>query len=157
MTRLNKMIQPRIHDPYFVASKYQDPSVCMKCGVVFSAGIFEWRSTPPERALKMVCPACRRIDDGYEGGLVVLEGEFLRGHRGDVINTVKRVEAAEKQQRPLERIMDLKLEDDRIEVRTTYEHLARRIGQAVNSAYKGDLKLQYSEGEKFLRVRWRRD
>jgi hypothetical protein len=157
MARLNRLIQPQIHDPYFVASKYQDPSVCTKCGLVFSAGIFEWRETPPEKAQKMVCPACRRIDDGYEGGQVLLEGDFLQGHKTDVINTLRRAEQGEKQQRPLERIMDMKVDGDRIEVRTTYEHLARRIGQAIHNAYKGDLKLQYSEGEKFLRVRWRRD
>ncbi len=57
----------------------------------------------------------------------------------------------------LERIMSTKVDDDRIEVSTTYEHLARRIGEAVNSAYKGEITLQYAEGEKLVRVHWRRD
>lgn len=157
MARYDRRIQEYTHDPYFVKGKYQDPSVCTKCGLVFHDGIFEWLDTMPVNAQKMTCPACRRIDDAYEGGHVVLEGAFLTGHRNDVINTIKKAEEAEKRQRPLERIMGLTVADDRIEVRTTYEHVARRIGQAVNSAYKGDLKLQYLDGEKFVRVHWKRD
>jgi hypothetical protein len=157
MARYDRLIQEYNHDPYFVKGKYQDPSICRKCSLVFHDGIFEWLDAMPAKAQKMTCPACRRIDDAYEGGHVVLEGAFLMGHRNDVINTIKRAEEAEKRQRPLERIMGLSIADDRIEVRTTYEHVARRIGQAVNSAYKGDLKLQYLDGEKFVRVYWKRD
>lgn len=73
------------------------------------------------------------------------------------MNTIKKAGESEKRLRPLERIMDLSIGDDRIEVKTTYEHIARRIGQAVHSAYKGDLKLQYADGEKFVRVHWKRD
>jgi hypothetical protein len=138
--------------------KYQDPSVCTECGVVFRDGAFEWLDrAPPENAKKMVCPACRRIDDHYAGGLLLLEGAFLKNHRDEIVNAVRNTEGSEKARRPLERIMDMTVGDDKIEVRTTYEHLARRIGEAVHSAYKGDLKLSYSEDEKFIRVHWRRD
>ena len=45
----------------------------------------------------------------------------------------------------------------RIEIVTTYEHLARRMGETVHRAYKGDLRLQHQEGEKFIRVFWKRE
>ncbi|OPY68901.1 MAG: hypothetical protein A4E57_01500 [Syntrophorhabdaceae bacterium PtaU1.Bin034] len=157
MARLDRMIQPYIHDPYFVREKYQDPSVCTKCNLVFHDGIFEWLDTTPPSAQKMVCPACRRIEDSYEGGNVVLEGAFLKDHRSDVLNIIRNVEQLQKRKRPLERIMSILPTDERIEIKTTYEHLARRIGEAVNKAYKGELKLQYREAEKFIRVYWRRD
>jgi hypothetical protein len=105
----------------------------------------------------MVCPACRRISDNYEGGHVVLEGTFVTNHRDEVVNAVKKAEQLEKRQRPLERIMNIVVGGDRIEVKTTYEHMARRIGQAVHKAYRGELKLQYLEAEKFVRVHWKRD
>src|SRR5208283_4577587 len=120
-----------------------DPSVCAKCNLVFHDGVFDWTDGALPNARRMVCPACKRIDDNYEGGHVVLEGAFLAGHKEDVVNTIKKAGEQEKRQRPLERIMDLVVAKDRIEVRTTYEHVARKIGQAVHKAYKGDLKMQY--------------
>jgi hypothetical protein len=157
MARYDKLIQEEIHDPYFVKERYHDPSVCTKCNVVFNDGIFEWLDPMPENARNMVCPACRRIDDGYAGGHAVLEGAFLADHKDEVLNIIRNTGQSEKAVRPLERIMGITVADDRIEVKTTYEHIARRIGEAVHHAYKGDLKLQYLEGEKFIRVRWRRD
>lgn len=157
MARYDRLIQEYNHDPYFVKEKYQDPSVCVKCNLVFHDGLFEWLGTVPADAQKMVCPACRRIDDDYEGGHVVLQGAFLSDHKNDVENIIRNTEHTEKRYRPLERIMGVIDKGDRIEVKTTYEHLARRIGDAVHKAYKGKLKLQYLEAEKFVRVYWKRD
>ncbi|MDQ7055715.1 MAG: hypothetical protein Q9M89_04210 [Persephonella sp.] len=47
-------------------------------------------------------------------------------------------------------------EDGKIVITTTYEHLARRIGEAVHRAYKGNLNFQYPEGTKYIRVHWER-
>ena len=157
MERHDRFIQEDVHDPYFVKEKHPDPAVCTKCGVVFRDGIFEWLGRPPENAQKMVCPACRRIDDKYAGGEVRLEGAFLEKHREEVANLVKNTEESEKGRRPLERIIEITIGTGRIDVRTTYEHLARRIGEAVHRAFKGELKLVYSEDEKFIRVQWKRD
>jgi hypothetical protein len=157
MERKDRLIQENIHDPYFNKTKLHDPSVCEKCGVVFRNGVFDWTDTVPPGAEKMLCPACRRIGDRFEGGTVSLEGQFLSDRKQEIMNIIKNTEKAEKGLRPLERIMNIIESDDRIEVTTTYEHLARRIGEAVNSAYKGNLELQYGEGKKYIRVRWRRD
>jgi hypothetical protein len=157
MTRHDKLIQERIHDPYFVKEKYHDPAVCTKCGVAFREGIFGWPEKTPENALKMVCPACKRVDDGYAGGEVLLEGAFLAKHRDEVVNIIRNAEQSEKAQRPLERIMDVVIGENRIAVKTTYEHMARRIGEAVNRAFKGELRLAYSEDDKFIRVNWTRN
>ncbi|HHG73949.1 MAG TPA: ATPase, partial [Persephonella sp.] len=72
--RKDRLIQEYIHDPYFTKEKYPDPSICERCGVVFHEGVFQWIEPPPKNAEKMICPACRRIEDRYEGGIVVLEG-----------------------------------------------------------------------------------
>ena len=157
MMRRDRLIQEYVRDPYLAKEKHPDPAVCTKCGVVFQDGIFEWLDKAPENAQKMVCPACRRIDDNYAGGVVLLEGAFLKKHGDEVANIVRNTAETEKEQRPLERIIDITFREDRIEVTTTYEHLARRIGEAVHRAFKGELKLLYSEDEKFIRVHWRRD
>ncbi|RMD46297.1 MAG: ATPase [Aquificota bacterium] len=152
--RKDRLIQEYIHDPYFTKEKYHDPSVCERCGVVFHEGIFKWMETPPENAGKMICPACRRIEDKYEGGVTVLEGDFMKQHKDEILNIIKNTEEREMAYRPLERIIEIKDEGDRIVITTTYEHLARAIGEAVHRAYKGNLNIQYPEGAKYVRVHW---
>jgi len=41
-------------------------------------------------------------------------------------------------------------------ITTTDPHLARNIGEAVRSAYKGRLEYHYNKEENLLRVRWNR-
>lgn len=36
------------------------------------------------------------------------------------------------------------------------EHLARNIGEAVHSAYRGELEYHYNKEENLLRVHWAR-
>ena len=157
MARRDRLIQERIHDPYFVSDKYSDQTVCPRCGVAYRGGVFEWPLATSQDAPRTLCPACRRIKDNYAGGEIVLEGAFLAEHSDEIVNTVRNTDKSEKAQRPLERIMGIVIAGNRIEVKTTYEHLARRIGEAVHSAFKGELKLRYSDDEKFIRVHWRRD
>ncbi|WP_456464719.1 BCAM0308 family protein [Persephonella sp.] len=154
--RKDRLIQEYIHDPYFTKEKYPDPSICERCGVVFHEGVFQWIEPPPKNAEKMICPACRRIEDRYEGGIVVLEGDFLKSHKEEIINLIRNVEQNEMAYRPLERIINMEDEGDKITITTTYEHLARRIGEAVHRAYKGDLNFKYPEGTKYIRVHWKR-
>jgi hypothetical protein len=145
-----------VHDPYKVREKYQDPSVCEDCRVVFSKGIFKWETKPPKNAYKMNCPACLRIRDNFEGGLLFLEGTFLENHKDELINLVKNTEKLEKATHPMERVMEIKDNGDTMEIKTTYEHLARRIGDSIEKAYKGVLNYNYLE-DKHIRINWKRD
>lgn len=156
MARFDRLIKEYIHDPYFLREKYTDPSVCEYCGLVFRAGIFEWPTKSVEDAEKMTCPACRRIQDNYEGGRVLLEGSFITEHRDEILNILRNTEEVEKKYRPLERIMSLTEGEGQISISTTYEHIARRLGEAVHKAYKGELKIQYPEGQKYVRIYWKR-
>jgi hypothetical protein len=155
--RKDKLFKDYLHDPYFVKEKYPEPSVCERCGVVFNSGIFMWANPIPKNFPKMICPACKRIEDKFEGGVVLLTGKFLKEHKEEILNIVRNVEAYKIEKRPLERIMSIEEIEDALEIKTTYEHLARRIGEAVNSAFKGELKISYPEEEKYVRVRWFRD
>ncbi|MEO1784979.1 BCAM0308 family protein [Thermodesulfobium sp. 4217-1] len=155
--RKDKLFKDYLHDPYFIKEKYSEPSVCERCGVVFADGIFTWVKPIPKDFPKMICPACKRIEDRFEGGIVLLSGKFLNRHKEEIINIVKNVEAYKIEKRPLERIMSIVEIDSKIEIKTTYEHLARRIGEAINSAFKGELKISYPDGEKYVRVGWFRD
>jgi hypothetical protein len=157
MGRQDRLLREDTHDPYFVKERYRDPSACEKCHVLFRNGIFEWADKIPSNAATIVCPACRRIEDKFEGGVVILEGSFLADHKTDIRNIIANIEKAEQRSRPLERVISLTDRGARIEIRTTYEHIARRIGDAVHKACKGELAVQYPMGEKYARVFWKRE
>ena len=57
----------------------------------------------------------------------------------------------------MERLMAISGEEDGTLVTTTGIHLARRIGEALNNAYQGELDFAYGDGEKSIRLTWLRD
>lgn len=89
-------------------------------------------------------------------GYVALQGPFARDHRLEVLELVRNLEAREKAEHPLQRIMSIDEHDDGLTVTTTDVHLARGIGQALQRAYKGALDYQFHPDEYLLRVRWER-
>lgn len=146
-------------NPYFEYRKYPEPTECKICGLVYLNG--RWTVKTLEKGItnKEVCPACRIIKDRNPLGVCVLEGNFLRDEKNkiEIKNIIKNIEKNVREKRPLQRIMEIKEEDGKIEITTTYDHLARRIGESIYKAYKGELVLKYQEGERFARVFWKRD
>lgn len=156
MRRKDRLIQESHHDPYFTKKKHTGTSICTNCGVGFKNGIFGWLDNIPENAVKITCPACRKITDKFEGGTVTLEGNFLTRHKEEILNIISNTKESEMRSRPLEKIMEIIDRGNRIEIKTTYEHLARRIGVAIHKAYKGSLNIEYLADEKYTRVCWMR-
>lgn len=154
--RRDRLIQELDHDPYRSKRKPPEPTVCPGCQVVFQSGHWQW-AQPPGDAHQGSCPACRRARDRYPAGTVRLEGTFLHGHSTEIAHLVRNIEAREKGQRPLNRIMEIEQDDDGWTVHTTDLHLARAIGEALESAYSGDLDYHYVEESALVRVFWRRD
>ena len=74
-----------------------------------------------------------------------------------IIGLIRNTERAGKQEHPLARIMAIEIADANVVVTTTDIHLPRRIGHALENAFKGDLKTHYNEEEYFVRMTWRRD
>jgi len=158
--RRDRLIQEEEHDPYKVREKLPDPTACPDCGAMFRDGRWMWGS-PPAGANEHVCPACQRSRDGQPAGILTLRGRFLEAHRDEILGLARNVEEREKGQHALKRIMGIRggEEDDdepALVITTTNPGLARDIGEALQSAYEGDLELQYSDGEHLLRAFWRR-
>lgn len=143
------------HDVYRERQKWPEPTRCTECGAVFTKGRWSWEQAPG-KAQEAVCPACRRIADGYPAGFVEIRGPFFGEHREEIVHLLRNVETQEKGEHPLERIMGMQEEDGRTVVTTTGIHLARRLGSALSQAYKGQLSLQYGEAEEHVRVLWER-
>ena len=157
MNQQYRLNQEHIHDPYFAGKKPAHASVCQRCGLVQVKGLFKWQDEIPADFDKFTCPACLRIEQGVPGGVVILQGAFLDRHKDEIGHIITNCEDKEKKNRPLERLISVISSGDKIEVTTTYEHLARLIGESVNNAFKGDLDLSYQPKEKFIRVVWTRD
>lgn len=144
-------------DPYYEGRKYPEPTVCEVCNALYKDGRWSWDKPPKGEEINYaVCPACRRIKDKYPGGILVLEGDYLNLKEEEIMNLINNEAEMEKSYRPLNRIMSVKKEDGAIVVETTYPSLARRLGEAVYRAHKGELDIRYREGEKFVEVFWRR-
>lgn len=153
--RKDRLIEERRHDVYYERCKWSEPTLCSGCGAVFVDGRWTWQ-TKPKYASETVCPACRRITDHYPAGQIEIAGPFFKEHRREILNLIHNVEHLEKRQRPLERVMSMKVLPKHIHITTTGIHLARRIGQALARAYYGQLSFRYAGGDKNIRVSWQR-
>ena len=96
------------------------------------------------------------MHDRFPAGYVVLKGDFLAGHRDEVLQLARHHEAKERAEHPLERIMAIEEVEGGVQITTTDTHLARDIGEAVHSAYKGNLEYHYNKEQNLLRVHWAR-
>lgn len=153
--RKDRLLKEKRHDSYLNQSKHPEPTVCGKCGVVFTNGRWVWKESV-EAAHKIVCPACRRQADHYPAGRIKLSGIFFQNHKNEILNLIQNVEKQEKHDRPLERIMAIEGDRKRTIVTTTGIHVARRIGEALSRAYKGDFRLTYADGDEQIQVTWHR-
>ena len=153
-SRKDKLIIEKRHDVYQSRHKWPEFTRCIDCGALYVNGRWTWQKAPA-KLHETICPACRRIADYYPAGFLEIKGAFFAEHRDEILNLIHNVEKLEKSEHPLERIMALTIENG-CQVITTGLHLARRLGEALAHAYKGELSIQYAEAGDIIRVQWRR-
>jgi hypothetical protein len=103
-----------------------------------------------------MCPACRRIEDKVPAAFLELSGDFLAEHRDEILNLIRNLEAREKAEHPLKRLMAITESEDGLSVTFTDAHLARGAGEAIHHAYEGELDYEYTKEDTMLRVSWTR-
>lgn len=139
-------------DAYHARAKSSDARVCKTCGVTSYGGKWSWHGPPLADVYECVCPACQRIHDGYPAGRIELH--FIDAdERKEVESLIRNVEAAEKPEHPLERLMSLRDEHGMLLVTTTGMHLGRAIAGALGRRFHGRVSIEYPGGEDFIRVR----
>ena len=148
-------------DPYrskrkHVETKLAEPTVCSSCGAVYHEGRWTWPRVKPATGAPTLCPACHRIRDNEPLGEVRIAGAFAAEHRDEILARVRHVEAREKAEHPLQRLMAIRKAADETLVTTTDSHLAHAIGTALHDAFKGELSAPWTEKNETLRVRWSR-
>ena len=156
MLQREQLLQELVHDSYKSKHKLSEPTLCPDCGAVYHRGRWQWGVAPEKGAHMERCPACHRIHDHFPAGYVTLGGAFFGEHRDEILHRVRHCEEAEKRDHPLERIMAIEANAEGTVVTTTDPHLARRIGDALYHAFKGELEYHYNKDENLLRVAWTR-
>jgi NMD protein affecting ribosome stability and mRNA decay len=163
--RKDKLLDVKIHDPYMKKDQYADPTICPSCGLVYHNKTWK-KDQELLKSMKLNkdviykdCPACRKMKDDYPLGVLIIQGDILsqKGKIEEALNLIKHEEEKEQISNPLARIMKMENYGDRMEIKTTTEGLATRLGKALNKAYQGELEVIFSEHEKFLRVIWKKN
>lgn len=155
--RRDRLIKERVHDPYKPRGQLAEPSVCSDCGVVFSQGRWQWVPEPPAEAEEILCPACRRVRDRVPAGFLTLSGDFFGAHREEILQLIRNKVDSQKAQHPMKRLMEVSDgEEGETVVTFTDVHLPRGVGQAIASAYEGDLEIKYTDEAGIVRATWHR-
>lgn len=101
-----------------------------------------------------VCPACRKIRDGYAEGFIFINWPNWVAHKADVLNLIHNEEKRACHVNPLERIMAIRERSGGVDIETTTEHLAQRLGDHLHRAFRGQIRYKWSHKDKLARVEW---
>src|SRR4030067_3723925 len=138
-------------------------AACAKCGAVYHNKRWTHREdaaalrAPAETKASVLCPACQKIRDKYAQGFVTLQGAFVKDHKEELLNLVRNKETLSSHTNPLARIMEIKESRDSIEITTTSDKLAQRIGRVVAKAFSGEGETNTEQEVKLTRVIWTRN
>lgn len=142
-----------------------EPTVCMECGAVYVNR--RWSLNGPaidvpkkghwHPAKEVTCPACFQVKNGIPGGYLTIGGDFLSKHRDEIDRLLINEAQKAREDNPLSRIMSHVDIGSRILLETTTEHLAQRLGRALEKAYDGEVSYEFSHENKVARVTWRRE
>jgi NMD protein affecting ribosome stability and mRNA decay len=148
----------RLGEPYQRTEKYPSNTRCPECDLLFDGGLWRRGTTAGRRKQpEKLCPACLQIRGGHIGGIVQFRGAFTGPHRQELLNRIRNVEKLTREERPLERIVDVKEDKDGIVVSATTEHLIARIGKSIQRDFGGVLNLRYAPEDKFVLAYWQRE
>jgi len=154
--RSGRVQQDHVIDPYKRVQKLPEPSFCRQCGAVYHAGRWQW-APQPSGAHDVLCQACHRINDKYPAGVLTLTGSSVAENSAELKRVARHQEASEKQDHPLNRIINIVENADGLVINTTDIHLPVRIGKAIHRAFRGKLDEHFDEAGYFVRVNWHRD
>ena len=144
-----------------------EPILCAGCGAVYSRKHWSGSLNARTRASATagggievrICPACRQRKTGVPHGFVHVDGEFVRTHRGEIEALLRNEAARAAVDNPLAQVLDLR-NDSRTSdllLTTTTEHLALRLGRALEKAFDGRVLYGFSHENKLAHVWWHRD
>ena len=158
-TSYKKRESPK-QDPYVMLKTPKGPAICRKCKAIYANKrwyldeVIARKLVASPRTQKLVCPACQKIRDDYPEGLVTLKWSDLRDHEAEIKGLITNVEARAVSVNPLDRVMKIEKRKGELEVQTTNDRLAQRIGRALVRAFKGKAVYNWAHRDMMVRVTW---
>jgi hypothetical protein len=159
-------------DPYSMKTAPKGLLQCPECHAVYHRKRWSLPGTSSSRATKsgasgpkkptrqvmvpqsFVCPACRKLRDGYAEGFLALHWPNWGAHKAEVLGLIHNEENRATRNNPLERVMSIRTRPDGADIETTTEHFAQRLGKHLERAFKGKIAYQWSHKDKQARVEW---
>jgi hypothetical protein len=139
----------------------REPAWCPDCNAIYVNRRWSQRQRSPAIDFAVAeakrCPACKRVSAHLPRGYLYLEGTFLEGRRGEIRALLENEAGRAGEDNPLGRVMDWSEDEGRLTLTTTTEHLAQRLGHALEKAYGGIVTYRFAHEDKLVRVHWRRD
>jgi NMD protein affecting ribosome stability and mRNA decay len=160
--QLRRGTEAKSNDPYLSRKGLKEPAQCTICRSVLHHKRWYVKEDPVVQKLQessfrpTVCPACRKAREHYAEGVITLRGEFLSAHKEEILQLVRNEESRAKKENPLEGILSTKESGGTVEIQTTTERFAERIGKEIKRAYKGEITFHWTHGDKLVRVEWSR-
>jgi NMD protein affecting ribosome stability and mRNA decay len=158
-TSYKKKEHPK-QDPYAMLKAPKGPAMCRKCGAMYADKRWSFdavkapKLAASPRTQKLVCPACQKIRDDYPEGIVTLTWSDLREHEAEIRGLIGNVEARAVSVNPLDRVMKIVRRKNDLEIQTTNDRLAQRIGRALVRSYKGKADYNWAHRDMMVRVTW---
>ncbi len=150
-------------DPYLAGMKFNDMSACSACFIVYHNKRWYLPDDLPGDVVKgagltdVICPACRKIQEGYAEGFVNISGGFKDHHLDEIMSLIRNKEEIARRHNPLDRIIEITTDKDVVEITTTSGKLAQRIGRILRKTYQREVEYQLGDDTRTTRVYWRRD
>lgn len=146
-------------DVYLNEKPPSEPARCPVCGNVYARKRW-YRSDQidldeDETVTAYTCPGCNKVQDGYYYGELTLTGNFMSEHREELSNLIQNEVHRAQEDNPLSKLVQVAVEGDELNLRTTNSKLAERVGRKLERAYRGTLEIDKSEY--ITRVHWHRD
>jgi len=143
-----------------------EPAKCSACGAVYSDRRWTAAGTPKKGGKHKhwhpqaitVCPGCKKKQEGLPAGLVYVSGDFLPSHHEEIERLLDNEAGRAAVDNPLAQIMGRETDENgQVVISTTTEHLAQRLGHALEKAFDGEVRYDFSHENKLARVYWHRD
>ena len=147
--------------PVAAKSAFHQPTVCERCGAVFSHKT--WRQGRPitqtvlARAAWTTCPACTQASEIEYFGRVIIRGAFAGAHEEEIRRRLHNVAAQAASTQPQRRLISISRDNETLEVLTTSQKLAHRMVHELKKAFGGRASYAWSDRDGSLFAVWERN
>ncbi len=141
-------------------AKLKDPTVCDRCGAVFSGQTWRRNHRVTHFGLMQTdwatCPTCEQARNPIAYGRILFKGTYVREHEEAFRQRIGNVAARAEYTQPQRRVISATWEGDDFEVLTTSQKLAHRIVTEIKKAFGGTTAYGWSGKNGSLFATWRR-